>query len=90
MPNIKSAKKRVLQTAKRQLRNQARRSSLKTAIKKVVLAIESNDLENSKALLVAAESKIARAKGKGLLHPNTAARKISKLAKKVAAASRTA
>ena len=90
MPNIKSAKKRVLQTAKRQLRNQARRSSLKTAVKKVVIAIESNDLENSKALLVAAESKIARAKGKGLLHPNTAARKISRLAKKVAAASRTA
>ena len=90
MPNIKSSKKRVLQTAKRQLRNQARRSSLKTAIKKVVTALEINDIEGSKSLLVAAESKIARAKGKGLLHPNTAARKISKLAKKVAAASRTA
>ena len=90
MPNIKSAKKRVLQTAKRQLRNQARKSSLKTAIKKVVAAIELNDLASSKTLLVAAESKIARAKGKGLLHPNTAARKISRLAKKVAAASRTA
>ena len=90
MPNIKSAKKRVLQTEKRQLRNQARKSSLKTAIKKVIAAIEMNDLESSKALLVAAESKIARAKGKGLLHRNTAARKISNLAKKVAAASRTA
>jgi ribosomal protein S20 len=41
-------------------------------------------------LLIVAESKIARAKGKGLLHANTAARKISLLAKKVAAASRTA
>lgn len=90
MPNIKSAKKRVLQTAKRQLRNQARRSSLKTAVKKVFAALELNDVEGSKALLVAAESKIARAKGKGLLHPNTAARKISRLAKKVAAAARTA
>ncbi len=90
MPNIKSAKKRVLQTAKRHLRNQARKSSLKTAIKKVVNAIELNDIENSKALLIAAESKIARAKSKGILHPNTAARKISKLAKKVAAANRTA
>lgn len=90
MPNIKSAKKRVLQTEKRQLRNQARKSSLKTAIKKVIAAIEMNDLEGSKVLLVAAESKIARAKGKGLLHCNTAARKISNLAKKVAAASRTA
>lgn len=90
MPNIKSAKKRVLQTTKRQLRNQARRSSLKTAVKKVVTAIEMNEVETSKALLIEAESKIARAKGKGLLHPNTAARKISKLAKKVAAANRTA
>ena len=90
MPNIKSAKKRVLQTEKRQLRNQARKSSLKTAIKKVVVALELNDVQASKALLVAAESKIARAKGKGLLHPNTAARKISRLAKKVAAATRTA
>jgi small subunit ribosomal protein S20 len=90
MPNIKSAKKRVLQTAKRQARNQARRSALKTAAKKVIAAIEINDLDNLKALLVSAESKMARAKNKGLLHPNTAARKISKLAKKVAAASRTA
>lgn len=93
MANIKSAKKRVLQTAKRQLRNQARKSSIKTAIKKVVIAVESAGLANietTKALLVAAESKIARAKSKGLMHRNTAARKISKLAKKVAAAARTA
>lgn len=92
MANIKSAKKRVLQTAKRQARNQARKSSIKTAIKKVVIAIESpmTNTDEAKTLLVAAESKIARAKGKGLLHRNTAARKISRLAKKVAAASRTA
>ena len=90
MPNIKSAKKRVLQTAKRQLRNQARKSSLKTAVKKVIAAIEAGDIETSKTLLVEAESKIARAKGKGLLHGNTAARKISRLAQKVAAVSKTA
>jgi small subunit ribosomal protein S20 len=90
MANIKSAKKRVLQTAKRQARNQARKSSLKTAAKKVATALESTDIETAKALLVLAESKIARAKGKGLLHPNTAARKISRLAKKVAALSKSA
>jgi len=90
MANLKSSKKRVLQTAKRQLRNQARKSSLKTAIKRVVLAIETSDIDAAKSLLISAESKIARAKGKGLLHANTAARKISTLAKKVAAASRTA
>ena len=90
MANIKSAKKRVLQTAKRQLRNQARRSSVKTAVKKVVIAMESSNVETTKSLLVAAESRIARAKGKGLMHRNTAARKIGRLAKKVAAATRTA
>jgi small subunit ribosomal protein S20 len=90
MPNIKSSKKRALQTTKKTLRNQARRSSLKTAIKKVMVALELNDAENAKALLVAAESKIAGAKSKGLIHRKTAARKISRLAKKVAAASRTA
>jgi small subunit ribosomal protein S20 len=90
MANIKSAKKRVLQTAKRQARNQSRKSSLKTAVKKVVAAIEAGNIEASKTLLVEAESKIARAKGKGLLHRNTAARKISKLAQKVAAASKAA
>jgi small subunit ribosomal protein S20 len=90
MANIKSAKKRVLQTAKRQARNQARKSSVKTAVKKVVIAIESADVDTTKSLLVAAESKIARAKGKGLMHRNTAARKIGRLAKKVAAAARTA
>jgi len=91
MPNIKSSKKRVLQTTKKSLRNQARRSSVKTAIKKVVVALEINDsADNAKALLIAAESKIASAKGKGLMHRKTAARKISRLAKKVAAATRTA
>jgi small subunit ribosomal protein S20 len=90
MPNIKSAKKRALQTTKKSLRNQARRSSVKTAVKKVVIALEVGDVDATKALLVAAESKIASAKGKGLMHRNTAARKISRLAKKVAAAARTA
>jgi small subunit ribosomal protein S20 len=83
MPNIKSAKKRVLQIEKRQLVNQARKSAIKTAIKKVIVAIESNDLETAKKLFVEAESKLSRAKGKGVLHANTAARKISRLAKKV-------
>lgn len=90
MPNIKSAKKRAIQTVKRTKRNLARRSALKTAIKKVVKALAEKNVTDAKALLKDAESKIARAKGKGLLHPNTAARKISRLAKKVAASSREA
>jgi len=90
MPNIKSSKKRALQTIKRTDRNLARRSALKTAIKKVVKALAEKNVVDAKALLKDAESKISRAKGKGLLHANTAARKISRLAKKVAASSREA
>ena len=90
MPNIKSAKKRALQTTKRQLVNQARRSSVKTAVKKVMVAIESSNVETAKKLFIEAESKLAKARGKGLLHHNTAARKISRLAKKVAAMTQAA
>lgn len=90
MPNIKSAKKRALQTVKRTKRNLSRRTALKTAIKKVIKAVEAKEPADAKLLLKEAESKIARAKGKGLLHAKTAARKISRLAKKVAAANREA
>jgi len=88
MPNIKSAKKRVKQTEKRTLRNLARKTAIKTAIKKVISAIENNNIVDAKLLLKDAESKIARAKGKGVFHANTAARKISNLAQKVSAASK--
>jgi len=90
MPNIKSAKKRVLQTEKRQLRNQARKSAIKTAIKKVIAAIENNELETAKKLFVEAESKLAQAKTKGVMHRNTVARKISRLAKKVSVSEKAA
>lgn len=88
MPNITSAKKRVRQIAKRQEINNARKSDIKTAIKKVLQALEGNDVEQAKKLLRDAESKIARARGKGLLHANTASRKVSRLAQKVASAAR--
>lgn len=86
MANKKSAKKRALTNEKRRIRNVARRSELKTASRKVLAAIASNDLEGAKNLLREAEAKIARAKGKGVLKGNTAARKISLLAKRVHAA----
>lgn len=88
MPNIKSAKKRAKQTAKRYARNIARKSAIKSSIKKVLDAVEGNDIERAKTLLKDAEAKIARAKVKGTLHANTAARKISRLAKKVSQAAR--
>lgn len=84
MANIKSAKKRVLQNERNRLQNCARRSAIKTAMKKVVTAVEAGEKkEVVVSLFNDAQSKIARAQGKGLFHRNTAARKISRLAKKI-------
>jgi small subunit ribosomal protein S20 len=88
MANIKSAKKRAKTNEVRRERNVARRSELKTVSKKILDALGANDVANAKVLLREAEAKIARAKGKGLLKKNTAARKISRLAKKVAQAAK--
>ena len=86
MANKKSTKKRTLTNEISRQRNVARRSDVKSASKKVIAALAANDLTTAQSLLRDAESKIARAKGKGVLKANTAARKISVLAKKVFAA----
>lgn len=86
MANIKSAKKRAKTNEIRRKRNVARRSDIKSSTKKVLDALAANDVENAKVFLREVESKIARAKGKGLFKGNTAARKISRLAKKIAKA----
>lgn len=88
MPNIKSAKKRALQSETKRVRNVGRRSSVKTAMKKVLVALENNDIEAAKVLLRDAECQLSRAKSKRVMHKNTAQRKISRLAKKVATAAR--
>lgn len=86
MANIKSAKKRARQSEIRRKKNLARKTELKTAIKKVLLAlVQQKDVVETKNLLKNAESKLARAKNKGVIHRNAAARKISHLARKVAA-----
>ncbi|MGB8367433.1 MAG: 30S ribosomal protein S20 [Candidatus Babeliales bacterium] len=88
MPNIKSAKKRDKQNTKRHVRNISRKSAIKSSMKKVVEAIENNDIDQAKELLKKAQAQLARAKSKRVLHANTAGRKIGRLAKKVAAAER--
>lgn len=86
MANTESAKKQARQNEVKRSRNLARRTAIKTAVKKVLISIEkSESLETIKALFKDAESKLSRAKGKGVLHANTAERKIGRLAKKVAA-----
>ena len=82
MPNIKSAKKRVKVIETKTLRNKSLSSSLKTAIKKANIAVETNSAD--KAVLVAAAcKKIDQAANKGLIHKNCAARKKSNLTRKL-------
>lgn len=89
MANIKSAKKRAKQTVARHARNKSRISAIKTAVKKVLVALDKGEEINKvREYLKDAEQKIARAKGKRVLHRNTASRKVSMLAKRVAHAAR--
>ncbi len=83
MPNIKSAKKRVLVNAKKTEQNKAIRSAVKTEIKKVDLLIKENKLEEAKTALSNAFSVIDSACGKNIIHANNAANKKAKLAKKL-------
>ena len=88
MANIKSAKKRVKTNELSRKRNVARRSDIKSATKKLLDALATKDVKNAKTFLQEVESKIARAQGKGLFKANTAARKISRIDKRVAQAAK--
>ncbi|MEG0014366.1 MAG: 30S ribosomal protein S20 [Cellulosilyticaceae bacterium] len=83
MANIKSAKKRIKVIATRTARNRAINSSVKTYIKKVVKAVEANDVAVAKASLPVAVKAIDKACAKGIFHAKTAARKKSTLARLV-------
>lgn len=86
MANIKSSIKRVQITKVKTLRNTARKSALKTAIKKCKEAIANND-PAAKEVLNETVKVIDQAVAKGVLHQNTAARTKSKLARALNAAS---
>ena len=81
MPNIKYQKDRVVQAKKEAMHNKAIKSNLKTVIKKADAAIESNAADKETAIKAAA-SALNSAKSKGVIHKNTAARKISRMAKR--------
>ena len=81
MPNIKSQKDRVVQSQKEAMANKVVKSNLKTVIKKADAAIVSNAADKD-AAVKAAVSAIDSAKSKGVIHKNTAARKVSRLAKR--------
>lgn len=82
MPNIKSAKKRVLVNATKAAHNKAVKSNLKTVLKKADAAIAANSENKAEAVKLAIK-KLDQAAAKGLLHKNAASRKKSQLACKL-------
>lgn len=83
MPNIKSAKKRVLVTSAKTLQNKMFNSALKTTIKKYNAALDAGDKEAACAAYREAVKKIDTAVAKGLIHKNNAARKKSQFTMKL-------
>ncbi len=85
MANTASARKRIRQNEVRSARNAARKSRLRTFIKKVETAIAGGDKEQAVTALRLAQPEMQRASGKGIVHANTIARKISRLSKRIKA-----
>ncbi len=83
MAHHKSAKKRIRQNEKRRRRNRHIRSTLRTAIKKLEQSIEKRDVELAQSLIRKTISTVDRAVTKGVIHRNNAARRVSRLTRKV-------
>ena len=83
MPSIKSAKKRMRQTKRRTEINRARMSRVRTFVKKVETAITAGDRAAAEAALKMAQPEIMRGVTKGVLHRNTASRRVSRLSARV-------
>jgi small subunit ribosomal protein S20 len=89
MANTPGAKKAVRKIARRTEVNQARRSRMRTYLRKFEEALATGDATAAKTAFVAAESELMRAVSKGVVHKNTGSRKVSRLAaqlKKLSAA----
>ena len=85
MANIQSAKKRIRSSARRTETNIARRSRIRTFLKKVEEAIVSGNKDEAQGALRAAQPELMRGVTKGVLHKNTASRKLSRLSARVKA-----
>ncbi|MFQ5783696.1 MAG: 30S ribosomal protein S20 [Alphaproteobacteria bacterium] len=83
MANIQSAKKRARQTARRTTINRSRMSRVRTFVKNVEAAIASGDKDAANEALRHAQPEMMRGVSRGVLHRNTAARKISRLAARI-------
>ena len=83
MANIKSAKKRILQTRKKTEFNRFIKSRVRTKIKKIFGLIKSRDKGEAKINFLSFESGVSKAMSKGVFKKNTASRLVSRLSKKV-------
>jgi len=84
MANTPSAEKRIRRNARREAVNKARKSRIRTFVKKVETAIESGARAEALAAFAAAQPEMMRGVSKGVLHKNTASRKLSRLSKRIA------
>jgi small subunit ribosomal protein S20 len=85
MANTASARKRIRQTEKRTERNRARKSRMRTFLRKVEQAIASGDKGAAQQAFEAAQPELQRAANKGVVHDNTVARKLSRLSARIKA-----
>ena len=83
MPNKASAKKRLRQTVKKTTENKNRKTRIKTFIKKVEQALVQGDQDAANQVFSTAQSEIMKGVSKGVVHKNSASRKISRLNSKV-------
>jgi len=83
LPVIKSAQKRMRANERKRLRNKSVRSLTKTNITKAERLIFSGELESAQKIAVAAISSLDKAAEKGIIHPNNAARRKSRLVQKL-------
>ena len=83
MANTRSAKKAVRQIARRTEVNKARRTRMRSSVRKVEEAIASGDKAAAEAALRAAQPELMRSAQKGVLHKNTASRKVSRLSHRI-------
>jgi len=83
MANTASARKRIRQTEKRTIRNRARRSRVRGALRKVEQAIAGGDKAQAQDALKAAQPELQRAATKGVFHPNLVARKLLRLSARI-------
>ncbi len=87
MPHSKSARKRLRQNQKRNLRNRMVKSEVKTYMKRVQAAVDSGNAEQAREVMRETQARLDKAVRKGVLHKNTVSRRKSQLALKVAAMS---